>query len=67
MGNLKFVLKEKKKKKRKTNKIEGKPCPPLNAFMLFLKDNKYDIMDKKPELSPSEVTIYASTMWNGFD
>jgi hypothetical protein len=53
-------------KKRKAAKWEqeGKPRPPLNAFMLFLHYSKFEIMEAKPELTPSEVSTYASSLWN---
>jgi hypothetical protein len=38
----------KKAKTKKQAMSEGKPYPPLNAFMLFLKENKYEIMRKRP-------------------
>lgn len=57
-------VKEKKKKKMAKWEQEGKPKPPLNAFMLFLKDTKSSIMEAKPELTPSEVSLYASGLWN---
>jgi hypothetical protein len=34
--------------------------------MLFLKENKNSIMKEQPELSPAQVTTYASTVWNSF-
>lgn len=32
--------------------------------MLFLRSSKFEIMEAKPELTPSEVSSYASGLWS---
>lgn len=57
----KNIRKRRKLKPKRTT--EGKPKPPVNQFMLFLRDNQDAIREQNPNLRSSQIPKIASDKW----
>jgi hypothetical protein len=60
--------KGKKNRQEKGSRISEKPCKkPLNAYLLFCKDRRGQVLEENPGLTMTQLNGVLSNLWNDLD